>query len=99
MDAGECPLWVKSGHCIRQTRCLLYPQKRTWPGDSSMSALCQKQTHALQQSILGLGQVLPDFCQQLTWAERLWNVIIAARLAGLLLLSTERIRRNRDNLD
>jgi hypothetical protein len=46
-----------------------------------------------------LGQVLPDFRQQLTWAEGLRNVIIAARLARLLLLAAERIRRNRDNLD
>ena len=29
--------------------CPLYPQKRTLPDDRRMSALCQKQTHALQQ--------------------------------------------------
>ena len=29
--------------------CPLYPQKRTWISTAVMSALCQKQTHALQQ--------------------------------------------------
>ena len=46
-----------------------------------------------------LGQVLPDFRKQLTWAEGLRNVIVTACFARLLLLAAERIRRNRDNLD
>jgi hypothetical protein len=45
----ECPLWVKSGHGQMSDRCPLYSQKRTLPGDSWMSALCQKRTRALQQ--------------------------------------------------
>jgi len=47
-----------------------------------MSGLGQKQTHALQQSTPGLGEVLPNFRQQLTWAEGLRNVIITARGAA-----------------
>ena len=35
------------------TRCPLYPQKRTWELNRGMSALCQKRTHALQQSVGG----------------------------------------------
>jgi hypothetical protein len=35
--------------------CPLYPQKRTFLSTVSMSALGQKQTHALQQIIGGLG--------------------------------------------
>jgi hypothetical protein len=31
-------------------RCPLYPRKRTFGGDSRMSALCQKATYALQQN-------------------------------------------------
>jgi hypothetical protein len=30
--------------------CLLYPRKRTFAHAIRMSALCQKQTHALQQT-------------------------------------------------
>jgi hypothetical protein len=43
--------------------CPLFPQKRTLPDDSSMSALCQKRTHALQQSMRDLGEVLPNLRQ------------------------------------
>ena len=35
---------VKSRHCVDQSRCPLYPQKRTCRGNSWMSALCQKRT-------------------------------------------------------
>src|SRR6516165_2475656 len=34
----------KAGHETLKSRCPLYPRKRTLPGDSWMSALCQKQT-------------------------------------------------------
>src|SRR6516162_8510226 len=44
-----CPLWVKSRHDALKPRCPLYPQKRTSVRPPLMSALCQKQTHALQQ--------------------------------------------------
>ena len=43
-QAGSCPLWVKSGHSAVSERCPLYPQKRTFQGTVTMSALCQKQT-------------------------------------------------------
>jgi hypothetical protein len=46
---GFDPLWVKSGHRIRSAQCPLYPRKRTSIEPVAMSALCQKQTHALQQ--------------------------------------------------
>jgi hypothetical protein len=67
-----CPLWVKSRHFATQSPCPLTPRKQTLVECAGMSALCQKQTHALQQSMLGLGQAL-------TLAEKLRNVIIAAR--------------------
>jgi hypothetical protein len=41
----------------------LPPQKRTLISAIAMSALCQKRTHAVQQLMPRLGQVLPDFCQ------------------------------------
>jgi hypothetical protein len=44
------PLWVISGHRSRSAQCPLYPQKRTFGSAAGMSALCQKQTHALQQT-------------------------------------------------
>src|SRR5262245_58837707 len=44
-----------------------------------------------------LGQISPNFRQWLTWAERLWNVVITARLACPLLLAAERIRGHCDN--
>jgi hypothetical protein len=46
-----------------------------------------------------LGKVLPNFREQLAWAEGLRNVIIAARLARLLLLPAQRIRSDRDDRD
>jgi len=45
-----CPLWVKSGHRSMSASCPLYPRKRTFIERVGMSALCQKRTHALQQS-------------------------------------------------
>src|SRR5215471_6556463 len=44
-------------------------------------------------------QVLTNFRQQLARAEGLWNVVITARLARLLLLPTERIGGDRDDRD
>src|SRR5262249_61584891 len=41
---GSCPLWVKSRHSAEETRCPLYPQKRTLVERVEMSAKCQKQT-------------------------------------------------------
>jgi NAD(P)-dependent dehydrogenase (short-subunit alcohol dehydrogenase family) len=45
------------------TRCPLYPKKRTWLSTIVMSALCQKQTYAVQQStsaaIAGIGEFSP----------------------------------------
>ena len=38
--------------------CLLYPQKRTSELTRGMSALCQKQTHALQQKGLLFDQLV-----------------------------------------
>src|SRR5262249_36499487 len=46
----RCPLWVRSGHRSPLKRCPLYPQKLTLELSREMSALCQKRTHALQQS-------------------------------------------------
>src|SRR5262249_18532941 len=59
----SCPLWVNSGHRGKLEECPLYPQKRTLISTAVMSALCQKRTHAPQQLITSLGQVLPDFRQ------------------------------------
>jgi NAD(P)-dependent dehydrogenase (short-subunit alcohol dehydrogenase family) len=42
IDGGECPRWVKNGHRALQSRCPLYPQERTWPSATVMSAKCQK---------------------------------------------------------
>src|SRR5262249_11270402 len=47
----RCPLWVKSGHRSTSSQCLLYSQKGTSELTRGMSALCQKQTHAVQQKI------------------------------------------------
>src|SRR6516165_12733390 len=46
---SRCPLWVKSIHRDTFNRCPLYPQKRTSELTRGMSALCQKQTYAVQQ--------------------------------------------------
>ncbi len=43
---------VKSGHDAFNLRCPLYPQQRTFLDAVPMSALGQKQTHALQQKPL-----------------------------------------------
>jgi uncharacterized membrane protein YkgB len=45
-------VWVKSRHRVTFASCPLYPQKRTSTGASSMSALCQKQTHAVQHKLI-----------------------------------------------
>ena len=55
-SAGQCPLWVKSGHLPTFARCPLYPRKRTWITTVMTSALCQKRTHALQQLIFRFRQ-------------------------------------------
>jgi len=66
------PLIATAKATFHERSCLLYPQKQTCAVQLGMSALGQKRTHALQQSMLGLGQAL-------TLAEKLRNVIIAAR--------------------
>jgi hypothetical protein len=43
-------MW-KAGQCPKQ-QCPLYPQKRTLPGYSWMSALCHNRTHASQQKAI-----------------------------------------------
>src|SRR5215831_16619288 len=43
----RCPLWVTSGHSAAQSRCPLYPQKRTSVEGVRRSALCQKRTCGL----------------------------------------------------
>src|SRR5262249_32268614 len=47
--AGQCPLWVRSGHHPLFSRCPLCPRKPTKGRHVGMSALCQKRTNALQQ--------------------------------------------------
>jgi hypothetical protein len=37
-------IWVKTRHDAPKSRCLLYPQKRTFIGVNGMSPKCQKQT-------------------------------------------------------
>src|SRR5262249_23369715 len=49
--AGQCLLWVRSGHSRRFAQCLLYPQKRTFVSPTTMSALCQKRTLAFHSMI------------------------------------------------
>jgi hypothetical protein len=58
-----CLLRIKSGRDALKFRCPLYPRKQTSPNTVAMSALGQKRTHALQQLIPSLRQVLPDFRQ------------------------------------
>jgi hypothetical protein len=41
-NTDRCPLWVRSGHDGANFRCLFYPQKRTLPGGTWMSAKFQK---------------------------------------------------------
>ena len=43
--SSECPLWVKSRHCVVSGRCPLYPQKWTLVERAGMSALCQKRSY------------------------------------------------------
>ena len=46
---APCPLWVKSGHWGASEQCPLYLQKRTLELSHETTALCQKQTYAMQQ--------------------------------------------------
>src|SRR5215469_5511838 len=46
----ECPLWVKSRHRGISNQCPLYPRKQTLELSRVMSAMCQKRTHAVQQT-------------------------------------------------
>jgi hypothetical protein len=57
-----------------------------------MSAFVPKADSCSAAINAALGQVLPDFCQQLTWAEGFRNVITAARFARCsnVLRSTHR---------
>src|SRR5262249_27698971 len=45
INAPSCPLWVKSRHFAVQSRCPLYPRKRTRLSRVVMSALFQKRTY------------------------------------------------------
>jgi hypothetical protein len=74
----------ESGHSKRQSGCLLWAHKGT---------------HALQQSMPGLGEVLSNFRQQLARTERFRHIVIAACCPGLLFFTTERIGGNRDDRD
>ena len=49
--AGQCPLWVISGHFGLSAQCPLYPQKQTLVEPAGMSALCQKRTLELSRQI------------------------------------------------
>src|SRR6516164_8098162 len=49
--AHSCPLWVKAEKLDLSIRCPLCPRKRTLSDTTSMSALCRKQTFAVQQSM------------------------------------------------
>ena len=49
-SGARCPLWVNNGHSVMFDGCPLYPQKRTLELSPAMSALCQKQTYAVQQT-------------------------------------------------
>jgi multiple sugar transport system permease protein len=62
--------------------------KRFGSGNSLTSLTCPNDAHVLQQSMRRLGEVLPNF--RLTWAEGLWNVIIAAGCPRLLFFAAER---------
>jgi hypothetical protein len=87
-------------------------QKRTLKRLGSMSALPPKADIGTQPRDVrfvpkadscsaainaALGQVLPDFRQKLTWAKRLRDVVITARLARLLFFDSEGIRGDGDN--
>src|SRR6516165_11869050 len=50
--SGSCPLWVKAEKLDLSIRCPLCPRKRTLSDTTSMSALCRKQTFALQHVFL-----------------------------------------------
>jgi hypothetical protein len=74
---------VKNGHDGFNLRCPLCPRKRTFAHAIWMSALGHKRTHALQQSTPGLGEILPNFRQQLARAERFRQRITASGRACL----------------
>src|SRR6266566_8945300 len=59
--SAQCPFRVKSGRDVLKFRCLLYPRKQTWIGTVVMSALGQKRTHALQQSIATIERGTAEF--------------------------------------
>jgi hypothetical protein len=54
----RCPLCAKSRHSQDAHRCPLYPQKRTLGLSRAMSAMCQKLTHAVQQLVSLLDNVV-----------------------------------------
>src|SRR5215469_4976446 len=54
---NSCPLWVKSRHSAIFDACPLYPRKETLRSGTSMSALCQKRTHAVQHKLQRRGNV------------------------------------------
>jgi hypothetical protein len=54
--AAQCPLWVKSRHCLDQSGCPLYPRKLTSMSAIAMSALCQKRTSG--QTLLTIASLL-----------------------------------------
>jgi hypothetical protein len=53
MKFGPRRSW--SGHFVKLGRCLLYPQRRTLPSGTWMSALCQKRTSHQRCPMFGRG--------------------------------------------
>jgi len=72
----HCPLWVNNEHRGTSVQCPLYPQKRTLIERVGMSALCQKQTYAVQQ----FGQLFDHLVGEL---QEMHGHIQAQRLGGL----------------
>jgi hypothetical protein len=55
--AHQCALWVRSGHFASSDQCPLYRRRRTLVERAGMSALCYKQTHAVQRKTDPRGQL------------------------------------------
>src|SRR6266700_7330137 len=79
---------------------LLFPREPTLLSRSCTSVSGHFRTKciaAIDRDLLG--QVVPNFRQQLARAKRFWHVVIAARRPCLLFFATERIGGDRNDRD
>src|SRR5215472_9142988 len=88
----QFPLWVISGHSPTFGRCPLYAQKRTLELTRVMSALCQKQTYAVQHKIDKRSprrcvEMVPIRDPPLAVRQSVWNAVSAFDVATLASMS------------